>query len=308
MEQNNNQNNHLTTIEETSPWHTLEHAYEEMGGFGRFQWFSTIMLVIARNSGNFMYYGFAYLTMEQMYLCRFDPSMPFESCSAKEVICPALSSGNEQLEYEVDESYEYYLDNWFVQMNLICTPKVKVSLMISYLYMALGVAGLLLFAMPDRFGRKFTMVTNLTVHVAAQYIILFSSTLGMRSFGLILFGCAQLKQTVSYVWATELAPAAKSTVITVSLTCFNSGSLAFICAYFLLISRDWFPLMLFMTVLSTIAYLACVFVLPESPFWLFTHGRKRDAIDVLNYIGKLNGASHKIEYSVNFVEAKNQDN
>ena len=42
-----------------------------MGGFGKFQWLATIFLTISRNAGNYMYYGFAYLTMKQMYECRF---------------------------------------------------------------------------------------------------------------------------------------------------------------------------------------------------------------------------------------------
>ena len=77
--------------------------------------------------------------------------------------------------------------------------------------------------------------------------------------------------------------------MTVSLTCFDAGSLAFICSYFLLISKDWFPLMLFMTMLSTVSFLVCVFLLPESPIWLITMGRTKEAIDVLNKIGKWNG-------------------
>ena len=61
----------LTTIEQTQVAYDLERAFEDMGGFGRFQWLSTIFLTIARNGGNYMYYGFAFLTMEQLYLCRF---------------------------------------------------------------------------------------------------------------------------------------------------------------------------------------------------------------------------------------------
>ena len=57
----------LTTIEQTLPPYDLEKAFEEMGGFGKFQWLATFFLTIARNAGNYMYYGFAYLTMEQMY-------------------------------------------------------------------------------------------------------------------------------------------------------------------------------------------------------------------------------------------------
>lgn len=192
-------------------------------------------------------------------------------------------------------------------MDLVCASKIRTNSMISAKYIAYGVAGLLLFAMPDRFGRKFTMVVNFAVHLAAQYLILFDDDFWARSLGLILYGLAQLKQSVVYVWATELAPAANSTSVTVSLTCFDAGSLAFICTYFLFVSRDWFPLMLFMTMLSTVSFLVCLFVLPESPSWLLSQGRSHAAIDVLNYIGTWNGSPTRLDYSVSFIEVAARD-
>ena len=49
------------------PQYDLETAFDEMGGFGKFQWLTTIMMCLARNGGNYMINGFAYLTLEQMY-------------------------------------------------------------------------------------------------------------------------------------------------------------------------------------------------------------------------------------------------
>ena len=110
------------------------------------------------------------------------------------------------IEYRVDESYDYYLNNWYVQMDLVCASKIRTNSMISFMYVAFGVAGILLFAMPDRYGRKFSMVLNYAIHLAAQYLILFYPNFLARLLGLVLYGVAQLKQTVAYVWATELAP------------------------------------------------------------------------------------------------------
>ena len=84
------------------------------------------------------------------------------------------------------------------------------------------------------------------------------------------------------------------------LTSFDAGSLGFICLYFLLISTNWFPLMLFMTVLSTLAFLVLVFILPESPSWLLAKGRVSEAVDVLNFMGRTNGVHKRIPYSALF--------
>jgi len=103
-----------------------------------------------------------------MYTCRFDSSSPFNSCSAETDICPVLDSGMAtSLEYQVDTSYEYYLNNWYVQMDLVCANKVKTNSMISIHYIFYGIAGLLMFSMPDRIGRKPTMILTFSLHVAA---------------------------------------------------------------------------------------------------------------------------------------------
>ena len=97
-----------------------------------------------------------------------------------------------------------------------------------------------------------------------------------------------------YVWATEIVPAKYSTAVTVTLNTFDSGSLFFVCIYFFLISRDWFPLMLFMTVLSTIAFIITSTLLPESPEWLLLNGRTKEAIAAFNLIGRVNGVKKRI--------------
>ena len=108
----------MTHQEQTVHTYTIESALNEVGGFGRFQWLALIVMMITRNGGNYMYYAFAYLTMEQMYECKFGDSAGFESCSAEEDICPVLDGtdplAKQDLEYRVDKSYDYYLNNWYV--------------------------------------------------------------------------------------------------------------------------------------------------------------------------------------------------
>ena len=147
-----------------------------------------------------MYYGFAYLTMEQMYKCQYASDGPFVTCSAENDICPALAS-DEAIEYRVDTSYEYYLNNWYVQMDLVCANTAATNSMISAKYVMYGVAGLLFFAMPDRFGRKSTMMFWMTVHLAAQILLLIEPNYWARFAGLVIYGLAQMKQSVVYVWA-----------------------------------------------------------------------------------------------------------
>ena len=227
-----------------------------------------------------------------MYECRQGDSGPFTSCEAETDICPVLASGiDSQLEYRVDTSYEYYLNNWYVQMDLVCTSKVLINSMISLHYIAFGVAGLLLFSMPDRLGRKPTMLINFGLHLVAYYLLVFVPTYIARLAGFLLYGLCQLKNSVSYIYAAELVPSRQSSTVNVSLTSFDSATMAVVCLYFLFISRDWFPLIFLMLMLSTLSFLVVAFVLPESPIWLLHQGRVTEAIQTFNYIGRVNGVN-----------------
>ena len=43
----------------------VEAAFNMVGGFGRFQILATLVMSITLNSGNYLYYSFAYLVQEQ---------------------------------------------------------------------------------------------------------------------------------------------------------------------------------------------------------------------------------------------------
>ena len=120
------------------------------------------------NSGNYIYFGFPYLTFKQEYECRHDASAPFIDCDIEEVICPAREQSLADFEYRVNIDADYYLNNWFVEMDLMCESKVRTNIMVSARYIAFGIAGALLFAVPDRWGRKKSLLLAATVNTMAN--------------------------------------------------------------------------------------------------------------------------------------------
>ena len=191
-------------------------------------------------------------------------------------------------------------------MNLVCESKVKTNFMISMHYVAYGIAGLLFFPMPDRLGRKMTILINFGVHLVAQYLIIFVPVYEARFIGFVLIGASQIKNSVSYVYVVELVPARQSGPVNVCLTSFDSATMFFVCFYFIFISKDWFPLIFTMTALGTLAYLGIVFLLPESPIWLLKHGRVEDAIAAFNWIAKVNGSKNRIPDDAIFKEVASE--
>ena len=159
-----------------------------MGGFGRFQWLATALLCLTRNSGNFFYYTFGYMTLEQIYKCSFDSGDTFSACSIKEDICPALANGF-PIEFQVDTSYDYYLNNWFVQMDLMCESKMRTNFMLSAYYISYAISGFLFFAIPEIYGRRKTLLAILALSVVgAQQLLMFGSVYWVRLLGFFVQG------------------------------------------------------------------------------------------------------------------------
>lgn len=89
----------------------MDMALSRIGGFGLFQGLLTLGMSLMKVGGSPLLYLFPYITLPQKYECRTDPEAPWASCDASEVICPALDQGS-YMEYQVDTSYKYYLNNW----------------------------------------------------------------------------------------------------------------------------------------------------------------------------------------------------
>ena len=102
----------------------------------------------------------------------------------------------------------------------------------------------------------------------------------------IVFGLCMLTKSLPYVWAAEVSPPNKTTLTSVSITSFDAATVMVACLYFLVISRDWFPLCMFMTAIQSIGLIYAIIFIPESPRWLLDKGRVSEAIGIFNYIAK----------------------
>ena len=185
---------------------TLDTAYDRIG-HGRIQRILVFVNSIVRNSGCFFNYCFAYLILEQSYVCSplGGEQSTFAECSV-ETICAARESDEPlSFTYKVDTSYEFYLNNWYVEMDLMCTPVTKVSLMFTMLFVGTIASGFLA-VIPDRIGRRKSVIGGMAVSLASQIVMLFMPSLVARSICFFVLGFSNLKNSQSYVWASECVP------------------------------------------------------------------------------------------------------
>lgn len=62
--------------------YNLQMAYEVVGEFGRSQWILAFVTSVARNANSYFTHPFAYLVLEQQYLCVFPGRVNHDTCSA----------------------------------------------------------------------------------------------------------------------------------------------------------------------------------------------------------------------------------
>ena len=205
------------------------------------------------------------------------------------------------MKFQVDKSYEYYIDNWFLEMSDIkCMSPQMIGFMVTMYFAGYALNGFLSL-MPDQIGRKKTTLYLMIVSCLSQAVMLVVKNFYIRSLMFFIMGLTQVKIGVSYVWLSEcVGNSYKSTAFTI-INVFEGLTLAVVGIYYLFISRSWYWLCLFMLAVSVLAT-ALIPLCPESPRWYLTSGKRKEAIKELNWISRLNGSSNVIANEVIFVE------
>lgn len=181
---------------------TLNSAYEQIGGFGRFQFLVVIIFSLLRNSAQWPVYLFGMSMEPQEYLCREKPEDAFDFCSTT-FIC-SKRAAHEKIEFKPLDGTNYFFDNLYVQYDLMCTPSSAYNSIGSFYFVGYGI-GAMFFFLPDAFGRKNVMSIFMTFIMMATYMSSFAG-MGYMRLGFFLIGFFHLKISLSYTYAAELVP------------------------------------------------------------------------------------------------------
>ena len=209
----------------------------------------------------------------------------FGECSTDE-ICAAKDAG-EDITYKVDESYEHFMNNWYLNMDLMCKPITAVAQIFSWVLIGVLI-GILFAPLSERIGRKKAVILGMIFSIIAQLLILFFSSIAVRTVGFFLIGLTCNKNSIACVWGSECVPlAGRSKVFSIINVVDCTPPLIF-GLYCLFISRDWYPIYL-ATVIVNVIGLLLVLILPESPRWLIYGNKREEAIKQINYMAWFNG-------------------
>ena len=121
-----------------------------------------------------------------------------------------------------------------------------------------------LFWIPDRLGRKKTVILSLTIAMTAETIMIFNSGYYVRMVCFFITGLFQLQNSVSYVWLYEsVSERSKPTAVTI-INAVYALPQPLMCLYIMFLTKDWFLLCFLALILGYVSLIICFFC-PESP-------------------------------------------
>ena len=185
-------------------------------------------------------------------------------------------------------------------MDLVCTPKSTISMMMTAYFV--GVMLNCLYAhIPDRLGRRKSVIYGTGVSLIAQVLIMFFPSFGVRTFGFFVLGLSQIKLSQSYVWVSECVPMQSRAMAYTVINIVDASPMIVTCCWFLFVQREWFILNTIMLVVSFLAF-GLAFICPESPRWLLVNGHREKSIETFNSIAAFNGSKTRLNINQRFTE------
>uniref|UniRef100_A0A8C9A1P0 Solute carrier family 22 member 4 n=1 Tax=Prolemur simus TaxID=1328070 RepID=A0A8C9A1P0_PROSS len=199
----------------------------------------------------------------------------------------------EQLEQERcldgwEFSRDVYLSTIVTEWNLVCEEDWKPPLTTSLFFVGVLLGSFVCGQLSDRFGRKNILFTTMAVQTGFSFLQIFSINWEMFTVLFVIVGIGQISNyVVAFILGTEILGKSVRIVFSTLGVCtfFAVGYMLLpLFAYFI---RDWRMLLLALTVPG----LLCVplwWFIPESPRWLISQRRFKEAEDIIQKAAKMN--------------------
>jgi len=128
---------------------TVEEASAKAGGWGRFQTFLIILIVLSMWSGGLIEYNIAFLELDPTLNCYLKANPTLAMTCTREDVCV----GDTVLSWSVDTSSNTSLNNWIVEVDLLCVPKKYIGFIGSFEFLGATIACFILPVAADYYGR-----------------------------------------------------------------------------------------------------------------------------------------------------------
>ncbi|KFZ65340.1 Solute carrier family 22 member 4, partial [Podiceps cristatus] len=175
-----------------------------------------------------------------------------------------------------------------LQWNLVCEDDWKAPLTTSLFFVGVLIGSFISGQLSDRFGRKSILFLTMAVQTGFSFLQIFSTSWEMFTVLFLIVGMGQISNyVVAFILGTEILGKSVRIIFSTLGVCifFAIGYMLLpLFAYFI---RDWRMLLLALTVPG----LFCIplwWIIPESPRWLISQGRYKEAEVIIRKAAKIN--------------------
>ncbi|XP_054024299.1 solute carrier family 22 member 4 isoform X2 [Dryobates pubescens] len=188
-------------------------------------------------------------------------------------------------EYSRDVYHSTIVTEW----NLVCEDDWKAPLTTSLFFVGVLIGSFISGQLSDRFGRKNILFLTMAVQTGFSFLQIFSTSWEMFTVLFVIVGMGQISNYVAaFILGTEILGKSVRILFATLGVCifFAIGYMLLpLFAYFI---RDWRMLLLALTGPG----LLCIplwWIIPESPRWLISQGRYKEAEAIIRRAAKING-------------------
>ena len=200
----------------------------------------------------------------------------------------------EQLEQESClDGWEYdkdvFLSTIVTEWDLVCKDDWKAPLTTSFFYVGVLLGSFISGQLSDRFGRKNILFLTMAMHTGFSFIQVFSVNFEMFTVLFVLVGMGQISNYVAaFVLGTEILSKSIRIIFATLGVCIFYAFGFMVLPLFAYFIRDWRMLLLALTVPGVLCGALWWFI-PESPRWLISQGRIKEAEVIIRKAAKING-------------------
>ncbi|XP_020818604.1 organic cation transporter protein [Drosophila serrata] len=252
---------------------TADPIISQIGDFRRYQFLFFFLILLSK-------FGTGWHTLGHIFLAAPTPV----SCKTENVT-DACSKDCKKVEYDTSVFKSTIVTEW----DLICDLKTLVSLSQSIVMMGIMLGSMGFGMMADRYGRRPAFLTCCYMQLFTGLIVCLSPFYWFYClFRFLVAFATGGTMTTSFVLLMEIVGPKRREMIAILYQIpfgIGHGSLS-VFAYFI---RDWRWFQFSITIFSVV-FVIYIWLVPESPRWLYTTGRLDKSIKILEKIARCNKA------------------
>ena len=137
---------------------------------------------------------------------------------------------------------------------------------------------------------------SMGISLLVYLMLILSTNINLTTVMFLLLGLTNPgKSNVCYIYLLEFIPKKWQTAVGTVLLFGDGSTMIFLSLYFRFISKDWLWFQIFALSLTTLAFLVMLFA-PESPKYLYSYKKYKEARKALQYIARFNRVSQQKKY------------